>query len=313
MPGITESRGTRSDLMDEAAAWLAALDTGMADRDAFEVWRGGDARRAVAFAQVAATWRDMDVLRIASADAGAGPAIEPRSARPSRRHVMQAAASIAVVTAVGGGVAYRAFARGTAATVVGQRRTVRASEAMTVDLNTDSSIAWKAGDPFRLWLERGEIAIRLVGRTAVELLVEGDRLTLHPGVYNARLRGAACEVAVLAGGVLTATGTISAGDVALVTAGRISNRALGEADVAGISAWRHDTLVLTGESLDYAVDEVNRYLVKKIVIGDPALSRLRLGGTFATTSPAEFLRALHASLGIEATTGRGGGIVLTRA
>lgn len=69
---------------------------------------------------------------------------------------------------------------------------------------------------------------------------------------------------------------------------------------------------MIGQSLDYALAEMNRHLPNKIVIGDPNLSRLRLGGTSATTNPAEFLEALRTSFGVRATTGANGGIILTR-
>lgn len=313
MSGLSEIPQRHADLTDAAAAWLAALDAGSADIAAFEAWRDADIRHAVAFVEVAGTWRDMDALRLANGDMQRGNVAEPIAAeRPSRRHLLRAAASVAVVVVVGGGFAYRAAARASATTAVGQRKTVAAAPGLSLDLNTDTSVSWKDGMPARAWLERGEIAVRLAASHRLELLTPGGRFLLEPGAYNARVRGAGCELAILAGGgTFEGTGRrIGLGTVALANAGQLALR--DAPDLGPISAWQHDTLVLNGQSLDYAVSEMNRYLPEKIVIGDPDLSRLRLGGTFATTNPAEFLQALRTSFGVRATTAANGGIVLTR-
>lgn len=315
MSGHSDIPQHRADLTDDAAGWLAALDAGSADVAAFEAWRDADVRHAVAFAEVAGTWRDLDGLR-ASQDAIRRPplpqTISRSVARPSRRQILRASGSIAAVAVVGGGIAYRASARDTAETRIGQRLSVAVTSGIALDLNTDSRVYWRTAAPVRLWLDRGEIALRLAADHPLQLLTPGGQFQLEPGVYNARMRGAGCELAVLAGGISSGSATrIGSGEVALVTAGQVSIQA--RDDIAGVAAWQHDTLVLTGESLDYAVAEMNRYLTNKIVVGDPALSRLRVGGSFATTKPEEFLHALRSSFGIRATAGPVGGIVLTRA
>ncbi|MGU3392415.1 FecR family protein [Sphingomonas sp. M1A8_2b] len=315
MPGRSDIPQRHADLTDEAAGWLAALDAGSADVAAFEAWRDADIRHAVAFAEVASMWRDLDALRGTRSETRASPETQPvpkTVARPNRRQLLRAAGSIVAVAAVGGGIAYRAAARDMAETRVGQRMAVAVTPGISLDLNTDSRVYWRNGTPARLWLDRGEIALRLAADQRLQLMTPGGQFQLDPGAYNVRLRGAGCELAVLAGGIADgSTLRIGAGEVALVTAGQVSVQP--RDDLGGVTAWQHDTLVLNGESLDYAVAEMNRYLPNKIVVGDPALSRLRVGGSFATTRPAEFLRALRSSFGIRATAGSAGGIVLTRA
>lgn len=315
MAGRSDIPQRHADLTDQAAGWLAALDAGSADVAAFEAWRDSDIRHAVAFVEVAGTWRDLDGLRGTLDERRSSLETEPAPkavARPNRRQLLRAAGSIVGVAAVGGGIAYRAAARDMAETRVGQRMAVAVMPGISLDLNTDSRVYWRNGTPARLWLDRGEIALRLAAERRLHLLTPGGQFQLDPGAYNVRLRGAGCELAVLAGGVADGSTTrIGSGEVALVTAGQVSIQA--RDDIGGVTAWQHDTLVLNGESLDYAVAEMNRYLPDKIVIGDPALSRLRVGGSFATTRPSEFLRALRSSFGIRATAGPAGGIVLTRA
>lgn len=302
-----------ADLIDEAAEWLAALDSGSANVSAFEAWRAADPRHAVAFAEVAGSWRDLDALRVSQSDLPPPPlpAVAAEGPRP-RRHFLKATAGAVAIAAMGGGFAYRAYARGKAETAVGERKTVVVTNGITVDLNTDSCIYWRDATPAALWLERGEVAIRLDAGRALDLRPPSGQFRLAPGTYNARLRGAACELAVVAGSIADARGVkAAAGEVALATQGILERRAE-DADLARITAWQNDTLVLNGESLDYALAEINRYQPNKIMIGDPALARLRLGGTFTTRDPAEFLRALRSSFGVRATVGADGGILLTR-
>jgi transmembrane sensor len=321
LSGLSEIPQRPADLTETAAGWLAALDAGSADVAAFEAWRDADVRHAVAFAEVAGSWRDMDGLRALPGDLqrpaasrlfGATERLD--TSRPSRRHLLRATASVGAAAAIGGGFAYRAYARDKAVTAVGQRKTVAAAPGLALDLNTDSCVYWKDGEPARLWLAQGEVAIRLATEHRLELMTPGGRFALSPGTYNARLRGASCELAVLAGEVSAGSASrIGAGEIGVATAGDVRIRPRDAADLGRVIAWQHDTLVLNGESLDYALGEMNRYLPGKIVIGDPALSRLRLGGTFSTTNPAEFLQALRSAFGVQSTAGANGGIVLTRA
>ncbi|WP_294203016.1 DUF4880 domain-containing protein [uncultured Sphingomonas sp.] len=304
-----------ADLTDEAAAWLAALDAGSADLAAFEAWRDTDVRHAVAFAEVASTWRDLDRLRVARGDVQHQPetAMPAGPDRSDRRHMLRAAASVAAVMVVGGGWAYRANARDKAMTQIGERATVTAGPGLSLKLNTDSCVYWKDGAPDRLWLEQGEVAIQLGSPHRLELIAPDGRFELAPGLYNARLRPTGCELAVLQGQIFDgAKRQLERGEVAVATAGQWTVHSRDGSDMARVTAWQRDTLVLNGESLDYALAEMNRYLTNKIVIGDPALSRLRIGGTFATTNPQEFLQALHSSFGVQAISGANGGIVLSR-
>jgi transmembrane sensor len=295
-------------LTETAADWLSRLDAGTADVAAFEAWRDSNARHAAAFAEVAATWRDLDGLRLMQTDA---PMTDPAPATMPRRQMLRAAMGAAVAAGLGGGFAYRAYARDHAVTNVGEHLAVSPAQGLSIDLNTDSRISWRMSAPQQLWLEQGEIAIASQG--GCELTVNGESFRLAAGHYNARLRGDGCELAVFSGRISNATGLyLAAGEMALMAGGRVTLRTSDKAEMSRVTAWRNDTLVLNGESLDYALGEINRYLKDKIVIGDPALARIRLGGTFGTRNPAEFLQALQDSFGVRATTGANGGIILTR-
>ena len=57
-------------------------------------------------------------------------------------------------------------------------------------------------------------------------------------------------------------------------------------------------IVFEGQALSAAVEEYNRYLTRKLVIGDVRAGDLRLGGRFMTGDPESFLQALHTTFGL---------------
>jgi transmembrane sensor len=64
-----------------------------------------------------------------------------------------------------------------------------------------------------------------------------------------------------------------------------------------VSAWRRGEIVFQGAPLGAVVEDYNRYLTKKLVIADPELSKLRLGGRFTNSDPSDFLNTLSSSFG----------------
>jgi transmembrane sensor len=77
-------------------------------------------------------------------------------------------------------------------------------------------------------------------------------------------------------------------------------------------AWRSGEIALDGESLGYAVDEINRYNQRKIVIDDAALAKEPLVGYFRTNEPDNFGRAVADMMGARVVE-RGDSIHLVRA
>ena len=82
--------------------------------------------------------------------------------------------------------------------------------------------------------------------------------------------------------------------------------------MADASAWKSDEVVFDGTPLVDAVDEYNRYLTTKIVIGDPELNSLKILGRFTTRNPTDFLNGLKASYGLTITNSDTGAIVITK-
>jgi transmembrane sensor len=98
----------------------------------------------------------------------------------------------------------------------------------------------------------------------------------------------------------------------LATASRTLVQAASSESVDDVSAWRRGEIVFQGAPLGAVVEEYNRYLIKKMVIADPELSKLRLGGRFINSDPTDFLATLRSSFDIDAVDAGGDTIMLTR-
>lgn len=297
--------------MEEAAGWLAALDAGSATPDAFDQWRAGDPRRAVAFAQVVDALEQVERLRAVHEREPAPPP------RVERRQLLRAAALAGGASVAGAFIAVQANARESASTITGERRTIMLDDGTRIHLNTATGISWRIDGTSRsVWLDEGEIRLEVKPRAGhpLRLIVAGADIRLEAGTFNVRRQPESVGLLVLSGrAALDGRRMVDAGSLAQVIGKSVSVRPAETIAIARAQSWRNGQLVFEGESLDFVVAEFNRYLDHKIVIADPSLSRIRLGGRFTTTDPADLLTALQASFGIRSVRGDTGAITLTTA
>ncbi|SFI54583.1 DUF4880 domain-containing protein [Caulobacter sp. UNC279MFTsu5.1] len=287
-------------MLREAAQWLARADLGTLDEAAFERWRAEDPRHALAFIRVS------EAARRVTTDGAEAPAVKrARKLDPTRRGAI--AAGLAVFSLGGGAlIAGKVNARDRASTPVGGMRHVNLADAGGLTLNTDSAASWKADHQgLRLWLERGEIALDITaGARPVHLKGGVVGALLGPGRYNARLREGLLDLVVLKGEA-SAEGSNAApvhGPAALaLTPERPLARPLSEQDIAATLAWRSGEILFVDEPLSSAIEEYNRHLTRKIVLADPQLSGLRVGGRFVADDPSAFLRALETTMNVRVT------------
>ncbi len=305
-------------LNDQAALWHAQLDSGSADREAFEAWRDADPAHAAAFARIAATAEALDVLR--GGDHTADPDL--RAAKPiTRRNLLPWAAGF-VAVAGGTGIWGASQVRASASTAVGGRESIPLPDGGRLDLNTDTKAFWKFDKTQRrIWLERGEIALSVpTDPRPCRLFAAGQTITLAAGELNVRLRKPAVDVTVTKGacsvqsqaGAMRQPTQIRAGEAVLTATDIVRVRRLSDSDLLFTSGWTRGELVLQGQTLGTAVGEYNRYLDEKIVIADPELAAIRLGGRFLTRDPEDFLTSLQSSFGIHVQRLSNGGVVLTK-
>lgn len=207
------------------------------------------------------------------------------------------------------------FAGDRYSTRVGAVDTVPLSDGSHVTLNTDSRIhVALAPTERRIDLDRGEAFFEVAKDPSRPFIVEiGNKRVIAVGTkFSVRRYGDDIRVVVTEGKVRVETkspsshdrdgaGTASpredgSGEI-LVTAGSVAQTANSEVlvhqpakpDVDGLLSWRSGYLMFHDTALADAVAEFNRYNTRKIVIEDPSIAGIRIGGNFRSTSMDAFL------------------------
>jgi transmembrane sensor len=313
----------------QAAAFVARLQGPIttAERQAVFDWVAADPRHAVAFARMEAAWETSERLR---ADP---PPIE--SADPAAAGEFAIAAWFTRRRAIGGLIA--ASSAGVAATAswryvhnvqlyrtgVGERRVVVLNDGSRVELNTASAIEVALGRTVRnVRLVRGEALFQVAHDASRPFLVDAAtaRLRAVGTAFNVRIRENLVELTVTEGVVAVShsgdasvsmqTPHIAAGAGAVIRGGAVAPTVLGGHALQQRTAWRDGVIELDGETLAQAVEEFNRYRVQPIVLGDPRLASLRVGGRFEVDEANEFLMALASSFPVETIRSADGSVLV---
>jgi transmembrane sensor len=309
---------TRADIEEEAAAWVWRLDratVAAADRQAFEAWLRQDPRHRRAAAEFSTVWAALDGLAEAKRDEKI--ATFTQTALPSRRRHPQAwwLAAAAVLAAVVVGTIWLQQGRElqTLATAVGQQRNVTLADGSIVTLNTNTivetdlrrherqiylrkgeahfQVAHDRSRPFLV--HAGDAVVRAVGTAFevrvltdqhVDVVVNEGRVEVQTTATIARPAVATTLRALNAGERLSASGQDYA--VTPITAQQLSSEL----------AWREGAIVFDAEPLADAIAEIERYTDARIVVSDPEIAALRVGGRFRTGDVQEFFDALQTAL-----------------
>ncbi|HTM81897.1 FecR family protein [Asticcacaulis sp.] len=321
-----ETKTSVDALLTEAAIWHTRMDCGTADVIDFEKWRDADPRHAAAFARVVGT-----AERVREQRAPVHRLLEMKKeaqVSQSRRRFLVAGVGAVAATSMGAGMfALFGGTRASAETAVGEHGVRKLPDGGQLDINTNSKVQWQFDKNERaVWLSRGEIAV-VVPHDARPfcLYAGGEKVLVAAGRLNARLRNEALDLLILDGACMVlgqkANGParesdksieVRAGEAVLTSANGTRVRTMAPNDIQFVASWQKGELIFRGETLGTAVDEYNRYLTRKISIGDPSLQAIQLGGRFKTHDPADFLASLHAGFGINVARMDDGSVVLTR-
>ncbi len=322
MSGRYNNVEERQAIEEEAARlYLKARESNAPDdwREAYR-WVEEHPAHGVAFAKAEASWELADRLCEVAPPVGpeevAGPAGR-FEALFSRRAV--GALIAATVIGMVGTVAVEKWATvDRFRTAVGQERAVRLSDGSLVHLNTDSSIevAMRSGERL-VHLLKGEARFDVAHDAGRPFIVQaGDASLRAVGTsFNVRLRSELTELTVIEGRVAVRDGnaaprTVPAGASAAIRGGAVAVTPLGPGQIAQRTAWQGGVIQFDGETLAQAVEEFNRYRKTPLVIGDPQLAGLRIGGTFKAGGSSEFVSALTQSFGIRAVVDKDDAVIL---
>jgi transmembrane sensor len=300
----------------EAAAWLARLqsdDPTPQDRAACEAWLAASETNRRALAEVTAAWESAgglnDLARLSRfAEAGvSGP--DPQTHNSQARRDMQSVGRRAVLAGgVGGAVMLAAWsltAPKTYATGIGETRKVRLSDGSEAMLDACSRVREDFGRSVRrLELQRGRVALTLAQDANRPFVVAGAERRVVA-------LGRSLEVSCLDNGfsvtamdglvVVQATGQepvrLEGGQRLRVAQGAkaTTDRPVMEME----TAWQSGRLVFADEALSTAVAEINRYNQRPVVLGDAAVARLRVSGSYRAQAGDAFARSVATLFGLE--------------
>lgn len=319
----------------DAAAWVARLGSDQrtrADDEAFEAWLASDPTHASAYAEHAELW---DGLRTLSGDAEARAALlggEVRALPPPRPLVSRRAAMAGFGTAAAASLAVFATPavdqlRGVYRTRKGQQRQVILADGSRLMLDTDTRIdvsfsdadrrivlekgrahfkvAKDAARPFRVFV--GAAEVRAIG-TAFDVRKDrgAAKVTLEEGIV-AVYRTDAAKV----DGVRAPSAVLKPGEQArLIPAEPVKVAAV---DLGREQAWRFGRMILDNAPLGAAVDDLNRYGGRRVVLADPSLAEMKVSGVFHTRDPEAFVEAITAAFPVRLAEESRGQLVLAPA
>lgn len=331
----------------EAAAWLAQRDAGgwtPALQTGLDQWLDANLAHRVAFLRLEAAWHEAARLKaLAAGGHDAGPARgawaqSPYFAslggsarrRPARRRRfgpwLGLAASLLVALVLAGGFAWQALHhvdRASWTTALGGQQVVQLADGSTATLGGASELQTAFSRRERnLDLVHGEAFFDVAHDTARPFVVHADgyRVIAVGTRFDVRRDGPGrLRVVVTRGLVRLQPASGSGQPPAMLPAGSIALVADDKVTVARVSldearerlSWRDGYAVFHGTPLADAVQEFNRYSRRRIVLADPALGALRVGGNFRLDNSAGFVRLMQQVFPLQAAQ-QGDHIVLSR-
>jgi len=327
-----------SDTEAEASEWLIRLETDQSPelQAAFEQWLAVDPRNRAAYVRLEKTWRHADVLRKLRPLDGAvdeniidkfgepGAIVVTPRRKPWLPWVAVAASIIGVTLGALGWMTYSRSGWQTYRTEQGGFQRISLQDGSTALLNTNSEIRVKLTSTRReIVLAHGEalftvahdahrpfdvtaadtvvravgteFSVRLRDQQQVDVIVKEGRVAIDPPDEpppdtKATQRQPAAS---------TRLSTLAAGEAVSVKSRKLTVRKIADEDMTRKLAWTQGRLWFDRVTLAEAVTEFNRYNRRQLVIDDPAIENLHIGGAFEATDLDSFVAALQ-SFGIRA-------------
>jgi transmembrane sensor len=314
----------------QAAGWLVRLeaDGSAATQAQWRQWLNGDARRHAVYLRLELRWRQAECLqRLCPLDGTVDPdlldsfpGLQPctRPPEPSAfwgRPLYRAlAATLAAISALLAAWVLlhpdRAIKPDNTVyhTERGVLEHIELPDGSTAVLNTNSEIRLRFTHERRdILLTRGEALFTVAHESRpFEVEAAGNTVRAVGTSFAVRIRTGAevghgrVEIVVTRGQVAVddesanaERSMLSSGEDALVdTDGRLYIQRMNATDLVHKLAWTRGEIWLKENTVAEAVAEFNRYNNRQLVVADPALGTLHVGGSFAANDPSAFIAAL---------------------
>jgi len=322
-------------LQQQAVAWVQRMRSGEATADdakALKAWCAESAAHAAALANADRVWINIvpASLMLPGGDGAAsklGRRMDGRDRAIGRRALL--GGGLTAAAAAGAYVLVRppldlwpSLAEFAAdyRTATGEQRQIVVADDISVQLNTQSSIAVEPAraDGDRIQLISGEASFVTSSRTERTLMVsvaEGTIIGNHARFDVRRMKGADAVVCVtcLDGQVQVVKG---AEQVALNRGYQVRYDAAGLSEAVAIdtdivSAWQRGIVVFRAAPLTEVVDEINRYRSGKIILVNRDLAHKQVSGRFRINQMDEIVARLQQAFGAKIRTLPGGIVLLS--
>ena len=205
-------------------------------------------------------------------------------------------------------------------TDIGGFQRIVLSDQSAIELNTDTEVRVALMPQVRkVELLRGEASFEVAHDASRPFIVfAGDTAVRAVGTkFDVRRLENSIEVTVDEGKVAIGTPSllemkvdafpisipqISAGQTATASGSGVNLTTLPKDSVARKLAWQNQMLVFDGDSLTEVVAQFNRYNERQLVIADPKLAALQIGGYFRPTNLDAFIGVLRSNFGVRVRT-----------
>lgn len=320
---------------ERAAEWAVRLMDRMSakDREELAEWIAADPLNGQALEGIIAAWRAVDryaasaeimALRECALAEGRGVRTQ-RNSWHGRRGWLVAAA---LLLTIGGGGLWRWLTPQAFATGLGERRIVALSDGSRISLDASTIVEFAySRDKRRLWLKQGrakfDVAkdpLRPFSVSAADKMVVATGTSFSVECVENQVRVVLYEghVAVLESGgrnephpidvgpqQVPVDRLLSIGNELILAADKPPGVKFEPVSIEPIDAerslsWESGLLVFEDEPLGLAIDRMNRYAEKRLVIADPAIASLRISGVFRAGDTNALLEGLAAAFGVEA-------------
>jgi transmembrane sensor len=309
----------------EACAWIAQLDGNTPspeDLAAFREWINRSPQHSHEIKRLSALWGDLNLLTELAVPVKKSPlALKDSLLRRGAVLAATAALSVAMTVWYFSSQTPDAAVHALYSTSVGEQKQVTLTDGSKILLNTDSRIEVDYSKAQRdVHLVRGEAYFEVAHSIQRPFFVRaGSNIVRAVGTaFTVHLKQRDVEVIVTEGTVeLSAVpndGAVPAVKNLIKSATKLADVKAGQSaaidqEVESIEpvqpleikrklSWREGVLSFSGEPLEQVVAEVSRYTPINIVITDPAIRNVRIGGYFKVGETDAMLEALETSFGV---------------
>jgi transmembrane sensor len=248
--------------------------------------------------------RDEADVAIGHETRGPGPRVKPSLSRTLKRSAMAAVLLLGIAAA--SSWYFESYDPDSYQSAVGATKTVSLADGSTVTLNTDTAIHVElTRTERRIDLYRGEAFFEVakdsrrpfvVSAAEKRIIAVGTKFSVFREALDTRVVVTEGQVKVqeVQGGVTIGPVTqLPAGSIAEAGSAGVLVRHGSIAEAETYVTWRSGYITLRDTDLSDAVAEFNRYNEKQLVIADPSIASLRIGGNLRATNVEAFVRVLE--------------------